>query len=100
MKQVTEMEWTDGTAKALKVVASQIEKREKNSHHKDEDYYSNPQVMVTDMLTGSTVMLVPEPHTGGKTHGTHNVHTSRRHPAQDASHPTQHCSHGRERNQC
>jgi len=69
MKQVAEMEWTDGTAKALKVVASQIEKREKNSHHKDEDYYSNPQVMVTDMLTGSTVMLVPEPHTGGKTHG-------------------------------
>tara|TARA_R100000278_G_scaffold59871_1_gene48984 strand:+ start:650 stop:1234 length:585 start_codon:yes stop_codon:yes gene_type:complete len=69
MKQISEMNWTDGVAKALKVAASQIEKREKDKHDKHEDYYSNPQVMLTDMLTGATVMLVTEPHTGGKTHG-------------------------------
>ena len=56
MKQISEMNWTDGVAKALKVAASQIEKREKDRHDKHEDYYSNPQVMLTDMLTGATVM--------------------------------------------
>ena len=69
MKQLSEMNWTDGTAKALKAAASQIEKREKSMHTAEEDYYSDPQVMVTNLLTGSTVMLVTEPHTGGKTHG-------------------------------
>ena len=69
MKQLAEMEWTDGTAKALKAAAAQIEKREKNIHDKYEDYYADPQLMVMDMLTGSSVMLTTEPHTGGKTHG-------------------------------
>ena len=69
MKQASEMEWTDGTAKSLKVLASAIEKQEKGRHTSDEDYYSNPELMVMDMLTGSTVMLQTEPHTGGKTHG-------------------------------
>ena len=69
MKQASEMEWTDGTAKALKKLASAIEKQEKDRHTSDEDYYSNPELMVMDMLTGSTVMLQTEPHTGGKTHG-------------------------------
>ena len=69
MKQLAEMEWTDGTAKALKVAASQIQKAEANRHDKYEDYYSDPQLMLTDLLTGSTVMLTTEPHQGGKTHG-------------------------------
>ena len=69
MKQVSEMEWTNGTAKALKKLASAIERQEKSRHTPDEDYYSNPELMVMDMLTGSTVMLQTEPHTGGKTHG-------------------------------
>lgn len=69
MKQVSEMEWTDGTAKALRALASQIEQREKSMHDKHEDYYSDPQIMVSDVLTGSTVMMVTEPHKGGKTKG-------------------------------
>jgi hypothetical protein len=69
MKQLSEMDWTDGTAKALKVAASQIEKREKSLHDKHEDYYADPQLMLMDMTTGSSVMLTTEPHTGGKTHG-------------------------------
>ena len=56
MKQVSEMEWTDGTAKALKKLASAIERQAKSRHTPDEDYYSNPELMVLDMLTGSTVM--------------------------------------------
>lgn len=69
MQQLNEMEWTDGTAKALKVAAAQIEKREKARHDKHEDYFADPQLMLMDMLTGSTVMLTTEPHSGGKTHG-------------------------------
>mgnify|MGYP001164873706 CR=1 FL=1 len=69
MKQLSEMDWTDGTAKALKTAAAQIEKREKSLHDTSEDYYADPQLMLTDMLTGSSIMLVTEPHTGGKTHG-------------------------------
>lgn len=69
MKQLSEMDWTDGTAKALKVAASQIEKREKSLHDKHEDYYADPHLMLMDMVTGASVMLRTEPHTGGKTHG-------------------------------
>jgi hypothetical protein len=69
MKQLSEMDWTDGTAKALKVAASQIEKREKSLHDKHENYYADPHLMLMDMVTGASVMLRTEPHTGGKTHG-------------------------------
>ena len=69
MKQAAEMIWTDGSGKALSALGSQLSKREKTLHDKHEDYYANPQLMVVDMLTGSTVILQTEPHEGGKTHG-------------------------------
>ena len=51
MKQASEMEWTDGTAKALKKLASAIEKQEKDRHTPDEDYYSNPELPPAEIHT-------------------------------------------------
>lgn len=69
MKQVTEMDWTDGVAKSLRSLATQIEKVERSRHTPEENYYSDPNVIVTDITTGSTVILQTEEHKGGKTHG-------------------------------
>ena len=69
MKQVEEMEWTDGTGKALATLGAAITKQEKEIRDDSEEYFSDPEIMVMDMLTGSTVMIQTEPHTGGRTHG-------------------------------
>ena len=69
MKQVAEMDWTDGTGKALRTLAVVIEEREKANHSLDDDYFSNPNLVVMDLISGSTILLQTEPHHGGKTHG-------------------------------
>ena len=69
MKQVHEMEWTDGVGKALATLGAEITKAEKTRHADDEEYFSDPSLMVMDMDTGSTVMIQTEPHTGGRTKG-------------------------------
>ena len=69
MKQVTEMEWTDGSGKALATLGAAITKKEKEIRDDSEEYFSDPSLMVMDMLTGSTVMIQTEPHIGGRTHG-------------------------------
>tara|TARA_R110002020_G_scaffold21617_3_gene73527 strand:+ start:618 stop:1187 length:570 start_codon:yes stop_codon:yes gene_type:complete len=64
-----EVEWSDGMAKALRFLANKIDKQEKSRHSPEEDYYADPQVMVMDMNTGSTVVMQTELHEGGKTKG-------------------------------
>lgn len=63
------MEWTDGVAKALRKLATEIDKVEKGRHEPTEDYYSDPRVYVMDMDTGAAVLIETEEHEGGKTHG-------------------------------
>tara|TARA_R110002051_G_scaffold321564_4_gene409564 strand:- start:1838 stop:2410 length:573 start_codon:yes stop_codon:yes gene_type:complete len=64
-----EVVWSDGVAKALRSLASQIEKQEKARHFPEENYYADPHVMVMDIDTGSAVIMQTEPHEGGKTKG-------------------------------
>jgi len=69
MKQIKEMRWTDGVGKALASLGAAITSAEKERHTDDEEYFSDPQIMVMDILTGATVMVQTEPHVGGRTHG-------------------------------
>lgn len=61
--------WTDGSGKALTKVASMLTKKENKEHSMEEEYYSDPRLYVQDLNTGSAIMVVPEEHEGGKTHG-------------------------------
>tara|TARA_R110002012_G_scaffold85141_10_gene212425 strand:- start:281 stop:868 length:588 start_codon:yes stop_codon:yes gene_type:complete len=61
--------WTDGSGKALSKVASMLTKKENERHSKEDEYYSDPRLYVQDLNTGSAIMVVPEEHEGGKTHG-------------------------------
>ena len=64
------MEWTDGVAKALRKLATEIDKAEKGRHNSTEDYYSDPHVYVMDMDTGAAVLIETDTQVeGGKTHG-------------------------------
>ena len=63
------MEWTDGVAKALRKLATEIDKVEKGRHEPTEDYYSDPRVYVMDMDTGAAVLIETDTQEGGKTHG-------------------------------
>ncbi len=69
MEQAKQMEWTDGVGKALATLGAVITKEEKERRDDSEEYFSDPEIMVMDMLTGSTVMIQTEPHTGGRTQG-------------------------------
>ena len=69
MKQAEQMKWTDGVGKALASLGAIITKAEKTRYDDSEEYFSDPEIMVMDMLTGSTVMVQTEPHTGGRTQG-------------------------------
>lgn len=69
MKQAEELDWSDGTGKALSKLGSIISKQEKNRHDIDDDYRADPAVLITDLNTGASVVLQTEPHKGGKTDG-------------------------------
>jgi hypothetical protein len=69
MKQAAELPWTDGAGKALSKLAAVIHKQEMARADRDGDTFSDPQLLVQDLLTGTTILLNTEPHTGGKTGG-------------------------------
>ncbi len=64
------MEWTDGTSKALSKLASLLNKEEKGRHTGTEEYYADPHLYVMDMNTGAAVLIETDTeNTKGKTHG-------------------------------
>lgn len=69
MKQASELEWTDGAAKALQVLAKEIDKQERARANPEADTFADPFLLVQDMNTGAGVVLRTEPHEGGKTQG-------------------------------
>jgi len=68
MKQAAEMEWTAGTGKTLSKLGAVLHKAELTLEP-DVDIESNPALLVQDLNTGSSVVMMTEPHEGGKTHG-------------------------------
>ena len=69
MKQAAELPWTDGAGKALSKLAAVIHKQEMARVDREGDTFSDPMVLVQDLLTGTTVVLQTQPHEGGKTDG-------------------------------
>ena len=51
MKQAEQMKWTDGAGKALASLGAIITKAEKARYDDSEEYFSDPEIMVMDMLT-------------------------------------------------
>tara|TARA_A100001515_G_scaffold17225_1_gene12413 strand:- start:2216 stop:2794 length:579 start_codon:yes stop_codon:yes gene_type:complete len=68
MKQAVEMEWTAGTGKTLSKLGAALHKSELEQEP-DADIESNPALLVQDLNTGSSIVMMTEPHEGGKTHG-------------------------------
>ncbi len=68
-EEISEREWTDGVGKALKTIGSMIEKKERMSHDADEDYVSDPRILIKDLVTGSELLVIPGTSEGGKTRG-------------------------------
>ena len=69
MKQAGEMEWTDGAGKALTKIGQVIHKQEMARADRNGDTYSDPQLLIQDLVTGTTVVLNTQAHSGGKTDG-------------------------------
>lgn len=69
MKQVTEMNWTDGAGSALQKLGSALKKAEREQHSDEEDYFSDPRIFIMDLDTGTSCVVQTEPHKGGKTDG-------------------------------
>ena len=51
------MEWTDGTGKALSKFASELTKQEKNRRDSKEEYYADPHLYVMDLKTGAATLI-------------------------------------------
>lgn len=68
-EEINEREWTDGVGKTLKTIGAMIEKRERAAHDADDDYVSDPQILIKDLKTGSELLVVTGDTEGGKTHG-------------------------------
>ena len=66
---IEEMDWTDGSGTALKKAGMMLSKIEKSMHDPDEDYYADPQLLVIDMKTGSSLTIGTEVKETGKTNG-------------------------------
>ena len=67
--KIEEMNWTDGSGVALKKAGMQLAKMEKDLHDADEDYYSDPELLVIDMKTGASMTIGTEKKETGKTNG-------------------------------
>lgn len=64
------MEWTDGTGKALSKLGSELSKSEKDKRDPKVEYYADPQLYVMDLNTGAAVLIESDTdNTKGKTHG-------------------------------
>ena len=64
------MEWTDGTGKALSKFASELTKQEKNKRDPKQEYYADPHLYVMDLKTGAGMLIETDfENTSGKTHG-------------------------------
>lgn len=68
-EEILNEEWTDGVGKALKVVGGIVERKERETHQHDDTYVSDPEILIMDLRTGASLLLVTEEHEGGKTHG-------------------------------
>jgi len=68
MKQAAEMEWTAGTGKALSKLGAELHRAELKAEP-DVDIEGDPVLLVQDLTTGTSVVMMTEPHEGGKTHG-------------------------------
>ena len=68
-EEVNEREWTDGVGKTLKTIGALIEKKERASHDVDDDYVSDPQILIKDLKTGSELFIMTGDVEGGKTLG-------------------------------
>jgi len=70
MDRIREQEWTDGIGSALQKAGAVLKKAEKDEHDADEGYYSNPNVLVMDLNTGSSFVIRPSrTEQNGKTKG-------------------------------
>jgi len=69
MKQAAELPWTDGAGKALSKLAAVIHKQEMARADREGDTFSDPSLLVQDLNTGTTILLQPQWHEGGKTDG-------------------------------
>jgi|TARA_R110000803_G_scaffold103264_7_gene171376 histone H3/H4 len=69
MKTINEMDWTDGAGASLQKVGGILKKAEKERHDANEDYFSNPRILVMDLDTGSSFVIRTKHEEGGKTKG-------------------------------
>ena len=70
MEGMNEQEWTDGAGSALQKAGNALKKAEKGRHDANEDYYSNPRILVMDLDSGASVILRTSRDDGnGKTKG-------------------------------
>jgi len=70
MERIREQEWTDGVGSALQKAGAILKKSERDEHDADENYYSNPNVLVMDLNTGSSfVIRTKRTDEAGKTKG-------------------------------
>lgn len=67
--EIERMNWTDGSGTALKKAGALLSKIEKDMHDADEDYYSDPHILVVDMKTGASMTIGTERKETGKTNG-------------------------------
>ena len=69
MDGMNEHECTDGAGSALQKAGMALKKAERERHDADEDYYSNPRILVMDLDTGASVVLRTDRDGNTKTKG-------------------------------
>tara|TARA_B100000287_G_scaffold254023_1_gene238695 strand:- start:1051 stop:1632 length:582 start_codon:yes stop_codon:yes gene_type:complete len=69
MEGISEQEWTDGAGSALQKAGNALKKAERERHDADEDYYSNPRILVMDLDSGASMILRTSRDGNAKTKG-------------------------------
>jgi len=82
-EQAKQMLWTPGAGKTLRMLGDALMKTEYTESDVSSETRTDPQLMVVDMNTGSTILLKTTPHEGGKTDGSGYV----RYPDYEQSNP-------------
>jgi hypothetical protein len=82
-EQAKQMLWTPGVGKTLRMLGDALMKTEYNESDIKSETRTDPQLMIVDMNTGSTILLKTTPHEGGKTDGSGYV----RYPDYEQSNP-------------